>query len=86
VALVLGSSFVTKDLVIIPIESFISSLGCESCVLGKHHRATFPSQVNSRNNFSFELVHSGIWGPSRMPFIKGFRYFLLFVDDFSRIM
>ena len=69
---------------IISVESSISSLGCESCELDKHHRATFPSQVNSSNS-PFELVHSDIWGPSCMPSIKGFRYFLLFVDDFSRM-
>ena len=53
--------------------------------LGKHQRA-IPSPVNSCNSSAFELVHSDIWGPSRMPSIKGFRYFLLFIDDFSRMM
>jgi len=33
----------------------------------------------------FELVHSYIWGPSRVPSVKGFRYFLIFVDYFSRM-
>jgi len=32
-----------------------------------------------------ELVHSDAWGPTRVPSIKGYRYFLLFVDDFSRM-
>ena len=62
--------------------SSISSLGCESCELGKHHRAIFQSRVNSRSSYTFELVHSDVWGPSRKPSIKGFRNFLLFVDDF----
>jgi len=31
------------------------------------------------------LVHSDVWGLSQMPSIKGFRYFLLFVNDFSRM-
>ena len=47
---------------VIPIESSISSLGCESCELSKHHRATFQSRVNSRNSSAFELVHSDVWG------------------------
>jgi len=48
VALVLGSSFSTKMQSVIPVESYISSLGCKSlsCELGKHHRATFQSRVN----------------------------------------
>jgi len=34
---------------------------------------------------TFELVYSDVWGPSLMPSIKDFRYFLLFVDDFSHM-
>ena len=67
---------------VISVESSISSLCCVSCELGKHHHATFSSRVNSRSSSPFELVHSNIWGPNHMPSIKGFRYFLLFVDDF----
>jgi len=70
---------------VIHVESSISSLGYESCELSKHHRATFQSRVNSRSSSAFELVHSDVWGPSRVPSIKGFRYFLLFVDNFSRM-
>jgi len=71
----LGYPSVQKLQSIILIESSISSLGCESCELGKHHRATFQSRVNNRSSFAFELVHSDIWGPSRVPYIQGFRYF-----------
>jgi len=72
-------------LYVILVEASISSLGCESCELGKHHHATFQSRVNSRSSFTFELVHSDVWDPSRVPSIKDFRYFLLFIDDFSRM-
>ena len=65
-----------------PLSFFLS---CESCELGKHHRAIFQSRVNSRSSSTFELVRSDVWGPSRVPCIKGFRYFLLVVDDFSRM-
>ena len=34
---------------------------------------------------AFELVYSDVWGLSPMPSIKDFRYFLLFVDDFSHM-
>ena len=70
---------------VVHVEPSISSLGCESCELDKHHCATFQSRVNNRISFVFELVYSDVWGPSRVPSIKGFRYFLLFVDDFSRL-
>ena len=38
--------------------------------------------VNNRSSFAFELVHSDVWGRSRVPSVKGFTYFLIFVDDF----
>ena len=59
----LGHPSVQKLQSVIPIESFISSLDCESCELGKHHRATFQSRVNNRSSYAFELVHSAVWGP-----------------------
>ena len=67
---------------VVPDVSSIFSLEYESCELGKYHRATYPSQVTSSRS-PFELAHSDVWGPSCNPSIKGFRYFLLFVDDFS---
>jgi len=78
----LGHPSVQTMWFVIPVESSILSLGCESCEIGKHHRATFQSRVNNRYSSSFALVHSDVWGPRRVPSIKGFRYFLLFVDDF----
>ena len=78
----LGHPSLQKPRSVVPIKSSVSSLGCESCELGKHHHATYPSQVINRSSSAFELIHCDIWGPSRIPSIKDFRYFLLFVDDF----
>jgi len=33
---------------------------------------------------TFTLVHSDIWGPSRVKSNLGFQYFVTFIDDFSR--
>ena len=79
----LGHLLVQKLQYVILIASSVSSLGCESCELGKHHRATYQSRVNNHSSSAFELVHSDVWGPSCIPFIKDYRNFLLFVDDFS---
>jgi len=68
----LGHPSVQKLRFVIPIEFSISSLGCESC---EHHRATFQSRGNNRSSSTFKLVHSDVWGPNRVPSIKGFRFF-----------
>jgi len=51
--------------------------------MGKHYRVSFSSLVNNRSSSVFELVYSDVWGTSCVPSSKGFRYFLIFVDDFS---
>ena len=63
----LGHPSLQKLQSVIPAESFVSSLGCESCELGEHHRATFQSRVNNRSGYVFELVHSDIWVPCHVP-------------------
>ena len=64
--------------------SSLSSLECESCHLGKHTRVSFPKRLESQTKPHFELVHTNVWGPSRTASTLGFRYFVTFIDDFSR--
>jgi len=71
----LGHPLVQKLQFVVPIEFSISVLSCESCKLGKHHRATYQSGINNHNSSTFELIHSDVWGPSRVPSVKGFRCF-----------
>jgi len=68
---------------VVPFEFFVFTLGCASCELDKHHHATYQSGVNNRISFAFELVLLDVWDFCRVPLVKGFRYFLIFVDDFS---
>ena len=81
----LGHPTLQKIRSIISIESSFSTLGCASCEMGKHHHIFFPCQVNNHSSSAFELVHYDVWGPSRVPSSKGFRYFLIFIDDFSHM-
>ena len=42
-------------------------------------------RVNKRVSAPFELVHSDVWGPCPVLSPTGFKYFVTFMDDFSRV-
>ncbi|KAJ4767139.1 hypothetical protein LUZ62_077514 [Rhynchospora pubera] len=56
---------------------------CNNCALAKAHKLPF-SISSSSTSFPLELVHSDVWGPSPIVSFHGFRYYVTFVDDFSR--
>uniref|UniRef100_A0A2N9GRJ3 Integrase catalytic domain-containing protein n=1 Tax=Fagus sylvatica TaxID=28930 RepID=A0A2N9GRJ3_FAGSY len=56
---------------------------CMSCQFGKQTKLPF----NNSDSFSsapFDLVHSDVWGPAPFTTEGGSRYFVIFVDDYSR--
>ncbi|CAL8991481.1 unnamed protein product [Prunus brigantina] len=57
---------------------------CEVCVVGKQHRETFPKGKAWRARKPLELVHSDICGPITPASNAGKRYFITFIDDYSR--
>ena len=63
----------------------LSLLDCESCQFAKHHRVNLSPRVNKRADAPFALVHSDVWGPSPVISKTGFKYFVTFVDDHSRM-
>ena len=66
-----------------PELSGFQTLECESCQLDKHVRFAFPKRSQLQCKSSFSIIHSDIWGPSRVSSF-GFRYFVTFVDEFSK--
>jgi hypothetical protein len=60
-----------------------NKLVCEVCELAKHTHATYPSS-NERSQDPFEVVHSDVWGPSIVTSLLGERWFVTFIDGFSR--
>ncbi|KAI5317551.1 hypothetical protein L3X38_037258 [Prunus dulcis] len=58
---------------------------CEGCVSGKHHREKFDKEVAWRASCPLELVHTDLCGPMQNESIGGNRYFITFIDDFSRM-
>jgi hypothetical protein len=58
---------------------------CEGCVKGKHHREKFDQGEAWRAKHPLELVHTDLCGPMQVESIGGNRYFLTFIDDYSRM-
>lgn len=50
----------------------------------KAYRAPFPKKVSSRETRLFKLVHSDVNGPIEVTSTEGFKYFIAFMDDYSR--
>jgi transposase InsO family protein len=57
---------------------------CEGCVFGKHPRNSFPKEASYRASKPLELVHTDICGPIKLMSLGERRYFITFIDDFSR--
>ncbi|KAL4334611.1 hypothetical protein GQ457_07G011520 [Hibiscus cannabinus] len=58
---------------------------CESCVVGKQHRDPFSKSSNMRASNPAELIHADVCGPMQTLSLNNSRYFVVFVDDFSRM-
>jgi hypothetical protein len=57
---------------------------CEGCIKGKHQRTSFPKDGTTRASQLLEIVHTDVCRPMKTTSHGGARYFLTFIDDFSR--
>ena len=65
---------------LVSIEIFFD---CVSCQLGK--QSTLPINTNELVSIDiFDLIYSDVRGPSSVSSIGGSRYFVVFIDDYSR--
>ncbi|XP_071695902.1 uncharacterized protein [Rutidosis leptorrhynchoides] len=60
------------------------TLKCETCIQAKSHQNSYKTS-NTKTERPFALVHSDVWGPARVNGGHNFRYFLLFIDDCTRM-
>ncbi|KAA3481749.1 pleiotropic drug resistance protein 3-like [Gossypium australe] len=70
------------------VENFTNSVEkedvCEVCHLGKQARLPFPSNKAWRASERLQLVHADVCGPMKTLSLNGSKYFILFIDDYSR--
>ena len=56
---------------------------CPSCHLCKSHVLPFHS-INKRATKPFEIICSDVWGPAPTASLSGSRYYVLFLDSYTR--
>ena len=57
---------------------------CLSCQLEKISQLSFPLTMH-RSSVPLELIHIDIWSPTPITSHTGHRYYIHFLDDFSKI-
>ncbi|KAJ3501370.1 hypothetical protein NMY22_g18951 [Coprinellus aureogranulatus] len=57
---------------------------CEPCVLGKMKKLPFRPKARRETSAPFELIHTDLGGPVTPQTPSGFRYWMVFIDDYTR--
>lgn len=74
------------------VEKFLKARGikyitdnyfCEGCAMGKLHRLSFGSRLDSTDKPG-DRVHADVCGPMEMSSFSGCRFYVLFKDDYSK--
>lgn len=52
--------------------------------LAKSHRTSYQTSLN-KSSVPFSLIHSDVWGPSPDTTVSGYRWFVIFIDDYTRM-
>jgi hypothetical protein len=58
---------------------------CKPCQVGKQNRTQFKSKSFTSTEKALQLVHMDLCGPSRQEGIGKENYFMLIIDDYSRL-
>ncbi|CAJ2645977.1 unnamed protein product [Trifolium pratense] len=59
---------------------------CEICVKSKHSRKPFVAEMPKRASGVLQVIHSDICGPFEVASLGGSKYFITFVDEYSRMI
>ena len=73
-----------KDVRDLPNITLPKSTICKSCQFSKKTRFQFNAKEGSTNK-PLELIHTDLCGPVRKKSPRGEQYYILFIDDFSRM-
>ena len=62
----------------------VSVFKCEVCTLAKHHKVSYPIS-NFKSTIPLSVIHSDVWGPSRIANLGGTKWFVTFIDECTRV-
>ncbi|PKU81836.1 Retrovirus-related Pol polyprotein from transposon TNT 1-94 [Dendrobium catenatum] len=60
-----------------------SDFHCISCHIAKSHKQKFNKRLTTSTK-PFDVIHSDVWGPVPQSGTTTFRYYIVFIDDFTR--
>ena len=58
---------------------------CVACQYGKQTRLPFQQNKTWRASQKLQLVHTDVGGPMKTPSLNGSKYYIAFIDDYSRM-
>ncbi|KAH9711302.1 retrovirus-related pol polyprotein from transposon RE1 [Citrus sinensis] len=56
---------------------------CDACQYGKVHKLHFKTTA-TKTASPLELIHTDLWGPAPITSLNGYKYYISFIDDYSR--
>jgi histone deacetylase 1/2 len=67
----------------IPVSNKFANESCSFCCIGKSHRLYAPMSQTVYTQ-PFEVIHTDLWGPAPFDSYDGYRYYITFVDTFTK--
>ncbi|KAF0710613.1 hypothetical protein AaE_012454 [Aphanomyces astaci] len=67
-------------------QAITAHASCDTCLRSKSKVLPFSRNKLPKSSRLLERVHSDVWGPINIPSISGGRYFVKFIDDFTRFI
>lgn len=58
---------------------------CTSCSVNKAHQQPFGS-TSFQSHSPLEIIYTNVWGPAHITSLDGSRYYLIFVDHYTKYM
>ncbi|GAU16908.1 hypothetical protein TSUD_36660 [Trifolium subterraneum] len=80
-----GMDYMLKNQLVRGVPSLTEkAIECEACQFGKQTRKPFPTS-SCRANQKLQLILTDVAGPQRTPSLNGSLYYIVFIDDFTRM-